>query len=474
MKKIISTLLVIILLASVLAIPVQVSAAPIPNAVENAVLWAINTANDDSHGYSQANRWGNPDYDCASFVISAFRSVGFKLSSAVHCGNMKQAFIDEGFEWIPKSQIDLSTSKNLKRGDILLNTTSHTEIYIGNNMQVGAHDGTYDIYDYNDPGDSTGKEICAVTYNNWSNWEGILRYTGDPLDIGTDFYAYIINNYSSKNLTNDNRNVSVRTQTGEANQVWKFEKRSNGSYKITNCADGNVLDVSGAGTTDGTNVGVYTSNDRPAQQWYIYGEEGAYKLKPACNGLTLDASSSTADGTNVRMWTDVGGTGQKFKIVKLNPPQSTYVECVAGDSQSLTYFWWNMTLYTTSYDIKIYNTSNSNEPYIELNDLTETSCSMVLPAGDYEAYVESHSSFTYTKSMNTIQFTVEQGEILGDVDGDLIITVLDATEIQKYRAQLCELSTEQLSVADTDKDELITVLDATRIQCFLAQLIDEL
>ena len=34
------------------------------NIVEEAVQWAIDTANDSSHGYDQGNRWG-PDYDCS-------------------------------------------------------------------------------------------------------------------------------------------------------------------------------------------------------------------------------------------------------------------------------------------------------------------------------------------------------------------------------------------------------------------------
>ena len=29
--------------------------------IESATQWMINLANDDSHGYDQANRWG-PDY----------------------------------------------------------------------------------------------------------------------------------------------------------------------------------------------------------------------------------------------------------------------------------------------------------------------------------------------------------------------------------------------------------------------------
>ena len=43
--------------------------------IEKAVEWAVATANDNSHGYSQVDRWG-PDYDCSSFVIQAYEQAG--------------------------------------------------------------------------------------------------------------------------------------------------------------------------------------------------------------------------------------------------------------------------------------------------------------------------------------------------------------------------------------------------------------
>ena len=164
MKKILSTLLIFILMTSMLFIPAD--AAVTQTDIDKVVQWAINTANDDTHGYSQeySRRWGTPDYDCASFVISAYRSVGFKLPYAAHCSNIKEEFMKEGFEWIPNTEIDLSTSKYLKPGDVLLRIAGHTEIYIGNNKQCGAHDD----YDGNRPGDTYGDEVCAYTYSNRS------------------------------------------------------------------------------------------------------------------------------------------------------------------------------------------------------------------------------------------------------------------------------------------------------------------
>lgn len=43
--------------------------------IDNAVQWATDIANDDSHWYSQDVRWG-PHYDCSSFVITAYQNSG--------------------------------------------------------------------------------------------------------------------------------------------------------------------------------------------------------------------------------------------------------------------------------------------------------------------------------------------------------------------------------------------------------------
>ncbi len=136
--------------------------------IENAVRWAINVANDDSHGYSQDVRWG-PDYDCSSFVISAFKAAGFNVGNAVYTGNMKSELTKHGFVW----STNLS---NLRRGDILLvhsNSRQHTELYLGNGLNVGAHIAeTGGIYGR--AGDQTGEEICIDDYYN-APWQGFLR-----------------------------------------------------------------------------------------------------------------------------------------------------------------------------------------------------------------------------------------------------------------------------------------------------------
>ena len=139
--------------------------------VESMLTWAIKIANDNSHGYNwnYLNRLG-PDYDCSSLVCAAAKQAGFNVRADLTTYTMRTNFVAAGFTWIPWSQI--GSTANLKRGDILLNEAAHTEIYLGNNQNVGAH------WDYDGKrGDSSGKEISVGNY--WfDNWNGVLRYNG--------------------------------------------------------------------------------------------------------------------------------------------------------------------------------------------------------------------------------------------------------------------------------------------------------
>ena len=74
----------------------------------------------------------------------------------------------------------------------------------------------------------------------------------------------------------------------------------------------------------------------------------------------------------------------------------------------------------------------------------------------------------------TLEFDENLQLSLGDVNGDGKISILDATEIQKYIAQLSSLKDEQLAVADVNGDGKISIIDATEIQKYIAQLIPSL
>ena len=130
--------------------------------------WAINIAKDNRHGYSQARRNGNPDYDCSSLVYYALKACGYKVGSTVfYTGSMSGILQKAGF-----TRYSFHSGSELKPGDILLihveGGNQHTEIYAGNGKNVGAHedkDGR--------PGDSSGGEISYGGVGNY--WQYFFR-----------------------------------------------------------------------------------------------------------------------------------------------------------------------------------------------------------------------------------------------------------------------------------------------------------
>ena len=69
-----------------------------------------------------------------------------------------------------------------------------------------------------------------------------------------------------------------------------------------------------------------------------------------------------------------------------------------------------------------------------------------------------------------IKALAEKVDIMGDVDLDGEVTILDVTAIQRWLADLSELTDYQKKLADYDGDGEVTILDCTKIQRVLADL----
>ena len=164
--------------------------------VEFAINWCIEIANDASHGYSQINRWG-PDYDCSSFIITAYELAGIPVKSAgaANTRNMRQVFKQCGF--IEVSDWNKYTGAGLIPGDVVLNEQKHTEMCIGNGQLVKASQDENNGIEGRQFGDQTGHEIHIGGY--WYDaWDCALRYkdqgelyTG-PATNFTTAYQYAI------------------------------------------------------------------------------------------------------------------------------------------------------------------------------------------------------------------------------------------------------------------------------------------
>lgn len=144
--------------------------------LKKAVNWAIGIANDNRHGYDQAYRWGNPDYDCSALVISAFEKAGIKLKSAgaTTTANLYNVAKRIGFSDITGS-VNRSNAGGMKLGDILLSRGNHTALYIGGGRVVQASSNERGGIRGGIPGDQSGREIYTGSYYNYP-WTDVLRY----------------------------------------------------------------------------------------------------------------------------------------------------------------------------------------------------------------------------------------------------------------------------------------------------------
>ena len=134
--------------------------------------WAIATANDDSHGYSQASRNGSPDYDCSSFVFYALKNCGYDVGDrAFATGGMPSALQRLGFKMMP-----IPDESQLQPGDILWwdgdGTKGHTEFYLGQSKKVGARGASYGS---TAPGDQSGLEVAITDYDGPGSFTHIFR-----------------------------------------------------------------------------------------------------------------------------------------------------------------------------------------------------------------------------------------------------------------------------------------------------------
>ena len=154
--------------------------------IQDAVAWARRIAADDTHGYDQTNRWGQ-DYDCSSFVISAYKAAGVPLE-CTYTGDMRGDMLRRGFADVTAS-VNLSTGAGVQAGDVLLNYARHTALALGGGRIVQASINERGTATGGQTGDQTGREIYERAYYNYP-WDCVLRYVGEDATADEEVSEY--------------------------------------------------------------------------------------------------------------------------------------------------------------------------------------------------------------------------------------------------------------------------------------------
>ena len=267
-----------------------------------------------------ANKWGCGKYHA---WISATNSAGTTDSSAcdfevVKAPSYSDVWCSKGFyDYDSNESIDIYIKASCTKGqtigiDYLDENLNPVKRVVTSNCE-----NSYKITTK-----SLGKGYFSAYFTIWNGSGSVdtkrtYFYVGQKQNVGTDFYTRIKNNAANKYLTNSNGNVNGTTLNCSKQQIWKFVRQSDNSYKLISAYDNGAMDVKDYATSgSGTNVQMNSSWDTNAQKFYIYYINKSYYFKPVCADLALDLSNKTS---NLEVW----GAGfnwnpQKFSIEKVN------------------------------------------------------------------------------------------------------------------------------------------------------------
>lgn len=153
--------------------------------MQKGINFAIFIAKDDGYGYDQPTRetgWqkyqSGPgctskcgSFDCSSFISAIVTVAGYYQTNPNFATSTEAAVLGQaGFRKVANSA---HSSASLHPGDILL-AANHTELYIGNDQNVGAHINELNGVSGGQVGDQSGNEISVTPFYD-DNWIGVFR-----------------------------------------------------------------------------------------------------------------------------------------------------------------------------------------------------------------------------------------------------------------------------------------------------------
>lgn len=140
--------------------------------------WAYARASSSKYGVDLENNWG-PNYDNATFIISAFEANGIpvKTNGAVNASNLEDIFLRSGFVRLSNAHpyknadIVVRTYNGQKLFDMVLSPSDYTNGYAYSTASIVDADGK--------SGDSTDDEIITYwRFPSASDGYYFLRFTG--------------------------------------------------------------------------------------------------------------------------------------------------------------------------------------------------------------------------------------------------------------------------------------------------------
>ena len=251
------------------------------------------------------------------------------------------------------------------------------------------------------------------------NGTAIKLHSESPTKTGYTFVCW--NTKADGTGTNYSPNTSYSANSDlQLYAVWKAN-----TYTIAYNANGGSGTMSSSSVTfeqkftladcaykkEGYSFTGYNVCRKSDNKWYISGE-GWFtetEIKNSNYSKKIYGAKSTWNFDNSWFSSNTGSDTYTFYAVWTPAkPSATTVSVVAGNTSTPTAFSWIKSTNANTYNLKIWKDKLwEGDAFVIKYGLSDLSCYLDLPAGYYEAYVDSINDYGWTTS-NVVQFTVDE------------------------------------------------------------------
>lgn len=192
-------------------------------------------------------------------------------------------------------------------------------------------------------------------------------------------------------------------------------------------------------------------------------------IEPTGNHEYIDGVCKICGAISLENLPSISGNETQNVIIE-DTGVRKYFKFTPSQSGSLTFYSTGSRdtcggLYDSDMTELAYNDDNEEDRNFRISYNVNAGETYVLQIGAFDSSDEGFNV--------TFNFEPNKETLLGDVNGDGEITIVDSTILQKYIVGQTALDGETLNVADVNKDGAITVVDATLIQKFVVKGITE-
>lgn len=192
-------------------------------------------------------------------------------------------------------------------------------------------------------------------------------------------------------------------------------------------------------------------------------------IEPTGNHEYIDGVCKICGAISLENLPSISGNETQNVIIE-DTGVRKYFKFTPSQSGSLTFYSTGSRdtcggLYDSDMTELAYNDDNEEDRNFRISYNVNAGETYVLQIGAFDSSDEGFNV--------TFNFEPNKETLLGDVNGDGEITIVDSTILQKYIVGQTTLDDETLNVADVNKDGAITVVDATLIQKFVVKGITE-